>query len=74
MYVLRGQFSSGSSKDLDELGTTLGALLGEICDVMDNEDWMLVADLLEYEYVPACEGWRGVINSLASDLETVRAA
>lgn len=68
IHILRSQFSSGVSHDIDALGEVLGTLLGEIGDVMDAEDWMLVADLLEYEYLPACEGWRGIISAIADDI------
>lgn len=68
IHILRSQFSSGVSRDIDALGEVLGTVLGEIGDVMDAQDWMLVADLLEYEYLPACEGWRGIINSIADDI------
>ena len=74
IHILRSQYSSGQSQELDDLGTTLAELLGEICDVMSNEDWMLVADLMEYEYLPACEGWRGVIDSIAADIIKAKAA
>ena len=74
IHVLRGQFASGKNSDLDALGDSIGGLLGEIADVMGNEDWVLVADLLEYEYVPACEGWRAVIDALAADISAARAA
>ena len=72
IHVLRTQFSSGGSRDLDALGDTLGDLLGEITEVIGNEDWILVADLLEYEYLPACEGWRKVIGALAGDIAAAR--
>jgi hypothetical protein len=41
---------------------------------MGNEDWLLVADLLEYEYIPACEGWRPVIDQVAADIARAKAA
>ncbi len=72
IQILRGQFSGTASKELMALNDTLGDLLGEIADIMANEDWVLVADLLEYEYLPACEGWRGVIASIANDISTAR--
>ena len=72
IHVIRAQFSAGSSADLDRLGNTLGDLLGEITDVIGNEDWILVADLLEYEYLPACEGWRSVISCLSLDVDAAR--
>ena len=74
VHTLRSRYSTGACAELDALGDTLGDLLGEIADVMGNEDWMLVADLLEYEYLPACDGWRDVINRIASDVEAAMAA
>ncbi|MDR0826282.1 MAG: hypothetical protein LBN33_00150 [Desulfovibrio sp.] len=74
IYVLRSQYSSGPCRELDAMSESLGDLLGEIADVMSNEDWMLVADLLEYEYVPACEGWRGVIDALERDVRAAKKA
>ena len=71
--VLRGYFSSGKSRDLTALGDTIGEALGEVADAMSNEDWILVADLLEYEYLPACEGWRGIIAEVAQDIIAARA-
>lgn len=74
IYVLRSQFSTGPNADLDALGDNLGGLLGEIGDAMSNEDWMLVADLMEYEFQPACEGWNNVINGISSDIASAKAA
>lgn len=72
--ILRAQFAQGASRELDALSDTLGDLLGEMGDAMANEDWSLVADLLEYEYIPACEGWRLVIDQIAGDIAAARAA
>lgn len=74
IQVLRNQYSSGVNHDLEKLSNTLGDLLGEINEVLGNEDWMLLADILEYEYVPACEGWYGIISSLAEDIASSKAA
>ncbi len=68
VQVLRARFAEGQNHDLDKLGVVLGDILSEIGDVMDNEDWILVADLLAYEYVPACEGWRVIIDKLTSEV------
>ncbi len=72
IHVLRNQYSSGANSDLDSLGDSLGELLEEVGDAMGNEDWLLVADLLEYEFIPACEGWGAVINGLAGDIAAAR--
>ncbi|MDR1489800.1 MAG: hypothetical protein LBS65_04845 [Desulfovibrio sp.] len=74
IYVLRSQYSTGPCAELAAMSDSLGDLLGEIADIMGNEDWMLVADLLEYEYLPVCEGWRGVIAAIERDVCAARAA
>ncbi len=74
VQVLRGQFSSDNGAALTALGDTLGDILGEIVDVMGHEDWVLVADLLEYEYLPACERWNDIIASLSADISSAKAA
>jgi len=74
IYILRNQYSTGPSSEINQLGDSLGSLLGEIGDVMANEDWVLVADLMEYEFQPACEGWRSVIEAVSRDVRAVKAA
>lgn len=74
IQVLRNQYSAGPSGGLGSLGDTLGGLLDEIGDAMGNEDWLLVADLMEYELVPACRGWGAIVNELAADIFTARQA
>ena len=73
IYILRSQYSTGPSSEINKLGDSLGDLLGEIGDVMANEDWVLVADLMEYEFQPACEGWRSVIEAVSKDVQAVKA-
>lgn len=72
--VLRLKYSSGPISALDELGDSLGDLLGEIGDAMEDEDWLLVADLIEYEFEPACEGWRAVIGVITDAVNKLQAA
>lgn len=74
IQILRNQYSSGVNQDLEKLSSTLSDLLGEMNEVLGNEDWLLLADILEYEYTPACEGWRGIISSLSEDISASKAA
>jgi hypothetical protein len=32
-------------------------LLSEMTEVLENEDWILLSDLLEYEFLPVMENW-----------------
>lgn len=74
IHTLRNQYSSGPSEGLTSLGDSLGELLEETGDAMASEDWLLVADLLEYEFVPACAGWGQVIHELSHDIAATRQA
>jgi hypothetical protein len=74
IQVLRAQYSSDDGRGLNSLSAILSDLLEETGEAMGNEDWFLVADLLEYEYVPACEGWRAIIEQLAADIANAKAA
>jgi hypothetical protein len=74
IHTLRNQYSVGASEELDKLSGTLGDLLEEMSEVMGNEDWMLMADILEYEYLPACEGWRKVIAAVEEDVLAAKKA
>jgi len=37
-------------------------------EVTENEDWILLADLLEYEFLPAVDKWKKVIAQLREDI------
>ena len=47
----------------------ISGLLGEMSEALESEDWILLADLLEYELIPASENWKQIIQSLR---ETIR--
>lgn len=66
--VLRNEFSLTRSKEFTALVDQFSALLSEMSDVLENEDWILLADLLEYEFLPVCEGWKKVIQTLREDI------
>ena len=37
-------------------------------EVLENEDWILLADLLEYEFIPSMARFKGVIAELREGL------
>ncbi|WP_165066345.1 hypothetical protein [Desulfovibrio sp. ZJ200] len=62
--VLRERYFSGDDQAFAQKVEKLSALLSEMSEVLGNEDWILLADLLEYEFLPLCETWRVVSEDL----------
>ncbi|MFV0422709.1 hypothetical protein [Oleidesulfovibrio sp.] len=67
--VLRSEFSLQDHQAFNEAVEEISALLGEMTEVMENEDWILLADLLEYEFQPAVEKWKQVIHLIREDIK-----
>jgi len=66
--VLRSEFGLSADVDLSADVETFSSLLAEMTEVLENEDWILLADLLEYEFSPVCENWKRVIQDLREKL------
>jgi hypothetical protein len=66
--VLRNEFALKDHKDFQEASDQLSDLFSEMTDVMANEDWILLADLLEYEFLPAVQRWKKVVALLREDV------
>ncbi len=49
----------------------LSNLVTEMSEVMEAEDWVLLSDLLEYEFVPLCEDWRVIGEKIHSQLRAI---
>lgn len=59
MGLLRTQYlKDPATVSLNLQGSKFDELLTEMNDVMEGEDWILLADLLEYEFAPLCVEWR----------------
>ena len=56
--TLRSQYIGGANPAFDALAEKFSDLLSEMSDVMENEDWILLSDLLEYEFQPICDEWK----------------
>jgi hypothetical protein len=72
--ILRREFSIHREQELLPLTTRLSELLEEINQVLSQEDWVLLADLAEYEFLPVCEAWNAVLATLADDISQYKAA
>ena len=60
--TLRTNFDVPNDENLTNTSETYSALLSELIDVMESEDWILLADLLEFEISPACLEWDDCLN------------
>ncbi len=69
--ALREEFSIAKSMDFTNNTETLTNLLAEMSEVLENEDWVLLADLLEYEFIPVCDAWTKVIQVLRDDIRQI---
>lgn len=69
--TLRAEFSLRGGIDFQSNVDQISDLLTEMTEVLENEDWILLADLLEYEFLPVCENWKQVIQSLREDIRKV---
>ena len=54
---LRARYTNGGLPDFAEKTEKFSNMLSEMGDVLENEDWILLADLLEYEFIPLCNDW-----------------
>ncbi len=66
--VLRNEFSIKQQSDFNEAVSEISDLFSEMCEVMENEDWILLADILEYEFIPSTEKWKKVIAKIREDI------
>jgi len=66
--TLRNEFALKDYREFLEASEQLSTLFGEMTSVMGNEDWILLADLLEYEFLPAVNRWKKVVAQLREDV------
>ncbi len=51
-------------KDFVDASEQMSALLSDMTEALENEDWVMLADTLEYELVPASERWDILIEDI----------
>ncbi|NDV19014.1 hypothetical protein GO013_06225 [Pseudodesulfovibrio sp. JC047] len=66
--VLRDEYSLKDYPEYASSAEAMNEMFTEMGNVLENEDWILLADLLEYEFLPAVEKWKKVIKQLRDDI------
>ena len=51
-------------QSLEDRQETLTGLMAQMLEANQNQDWVLLADLLEYEMIPYYEGWRETLSRI----------
>jgi hypothetical protein len=72
--VLRGEFSLKHAPNFNEATEELSSLFSEMLEVIENEDWILLADLLEFEFIPTVDRWKKIVAQLREDIKEVARA
>jgi len=72
--VLRGEFSLKHTPSFNQAASDISSLFSEMLEVLENEDWILLADLLEYEFIPAVDRWKKVVAQLREDIKEIARA
>ena len=72
--VLRGEFSLKHTPHFNEATEELSSLFTEMLEVIENEDWILLADLLEFEFIPTVDRWKKIVAQLREDIKDVARA
>jgi hypothetical protein len=70
--VLRDEYSLNDNAQYTQAAEELNEMFTEMSSVLENEDWILLADLLEYEFLPAVEKWKKVIKQIRDDIRAAR--
>ena len=66
--ALRANFFMSEDAVFVDHAQRISALLTEMSDVLEDEDWILLADLIEYEFVPEAESWKEIIQSIRENI------
>lgn len=66
---LRDQYLGGADQEFVDKTEELSNLITEMSEVMESEDWVLLADLLQFEYAPLCEDWRVIGEKIHNQIK-----
>ncbi|MDQ7032677.1 MAG: hypothetical protein Q9M37_08210 [Desulfonauticus sp.] len=52
------------TKELDDAVKVMSELFSELIDIQEKEDWILLADVIEYELLPHLKDWDNILKQL----------
>jgi len=55
--------------DMSQHIERIANLLAEMTEIMEVKDWLLLADLIEFEFIPQCDTWKEIITQLKTSIE-----
>ena len=66
LALLRNEYAGVATNvpNFNDNVENISNLLGEMTEVLENEDWILLSDLLEYEFLPLMDNWESTIAYL----------
>lgn len=68
--TLTNEFRISHSSRMEKAVERLSELFSEMIEVQENEDWVLLSDLLEYEFLPLVENWKKIIAEIREELRS----
>lgn len=68
--VLRNEYATDTSEEFEASLADLSSLFSEMIEIQENEDWILLSDLLEYEYLPVVEKTKNMVARLRESVRT----
>jgi hypothetical protein len=64
LTVLQSWEKNLAGQSLEERQEKLTGLIAQMLEANQNQDWVLMADLLEYEMIPFYEDWQKVLSEI----------
>ena len=62
LTIVNAQENKLEEKSLEERQKELTGLMAQMLEANENQDWVLLADLLEYEMIPFYKDWQEVLS------------
>jgi hypothetical protein len=72
VWTLRDSFGLQEDSGFGRATEEISSLFSEMLEVLEREDWILLSDLMEYEFLPVVERWKGVAADLRQELGATR--